>query len=151
MHVITLHSECLLCMKCCTATRTSDAATSDATPSSVCRAVNDLPPTKRGAEGGGAEDLPSPTATTTTTTASAHHGTTTVVVPPPPPPPPPPPGGIGSADCLAMDCDPEPITWPLASFVGVDDDADEHACCELRLLQGDDDGLLLGFRIRSIW
>ena len=36
--------------------------------------------------------------------------------------------------------------WPLASFVGVYDDEEERERCELRLLQGEDDGLLVGFK-----
>jgi len=36
--------------------------------------------------------------------------------------------------------------WPLASFAGADDDEEERARCELRLLQGEDDGLLFGFK-----
>lgn len=39
----------------------------------------------------------------------------------------------------------EPISWPLSSFVGVDDDPEAHTLNELRLLQGDDDGLLFRF------
>lgn len=35
--------------------------------------------------------------------------------------------------------------WPLESFVGVYDDAEEQARFELRLLQGEDDGLLFCF------
>ena len=35
--------------------------------------------------------------------------------------------------------------WPLHSFAGVNDDQEEHERCELRLLQGEDDGLLFGF------
>lgn len=40
----------------------------------------------------------------------------------------------------------EPLfSWPLSFFVGADDDEEEHARCELRLLTGEDDGLLFGF------
>eukprot|EP00966_Prymnesium_polylepis_P290003 6698924-Prymnesium_polylepis.1 len=38
------------------------------------------------------------------------------------------------------------MEWPLASFAGAHDDAVERARCELRLLQGEDDGLVFGFR-----
>jgi hypothetical protein len=38
------------------------------------------------------------------------------------------------------------MEWPLASFAGINDDADEAAACQLRLLQGADDGLLFGFK-----
>lgn len=61
------------------------------------------------------------------------------------------PGGA-TAEAAAADggecgaCDLEPLFyWPLDSFAGVDDDADEHGRYELRLLQGEDDGLLFGF------
>jgi len=37
------------------------------------------------------------------------------------------------------------LQWPLASFAGTSEDPDEHALNQLRLLQGDDDGLLFGF------
>lgn len=40
----------------------------------------------------------------------------------------------------------DPLQWSLSSFVGTNDDAEEHALCQLRLLQGDNDGLLFGFK-----
>ena len=46
-------------------------------------------------------------------------------------------------ECMGCTCD--PMAWPLASFVGVNDDPEEHTRCELRLLQGEDDGLLFRF------
>eukprot|EP00966_Prymnesium_polylepis_P005762 131383-Prymnesium_polylepis.1 len=41
---------------------------------------------------------------------------------------------------------PQEASWELASFEGIIDNADEHAECQLRLLQGEDDGLLFGFQ-----
>eukprot|EP00966_Prymnesium_polylepis_P158935 3673801-Prymnesium_polylepis.1 len=38
------------------------------------------------------------------------------------------------------------MEWPLASFAGFNEDPMEHALNQLRLLQGDDDGLLFGFQ-----
>ena len=49
-----------------------------------------------------------------------------------------------AADSDCMECA-EPLSWNLASFAGVDDDSEEFEHCELRLLQGEDDGLLFGF------
>ena len=43
----------------------------------------------------------------------------------------------------------DPIEWPLASFAGVNEDPMEHALNQLRLLQGEDDGLLFGFKSPS--
>lgn len=42
-------------------------------------------------------------------------------------------------------CPLDEMEWPLVSFSGTADDADEAAACQLRLLQGEDDGLLVGF------
>ena len=59
--------------------------------------------------------------------------------------------GVAGAACEPDQCggcevEPQVLSWPLASFVGVDDDADEHARCELRLLSGEDDGLLFALK-----
>jgi hypothetical protein len=48
------------------------------------------------------------------------------------------------ADCC-MACE-QGMEWSLASFAGTSDDADEAAACQLRVLQGEDDGLLFGFK-----
>ena len=54
-----------------------------------------------------------------------------------------------AADALPLDelsCQMADVQdWRLESFVGVHDDAEEHARFELRLLQGEDDGLLFRF------
>ena len=42
-------------------------------------------------------------------------------------------------------CSPIEEEWPLATFAGCSDDAEEHSRDQLRLLQGEDDGLLFGF------
>ena len=59
------------------------------------------------------------------------------------------PGGAtaeaAAADGTCAECMEPLFTWPLESFAGVNDDSDEHSRCELRLLQGEDDGLLFGF------
>lgn len=54
------------------------------------------------------------------------------------------PNGVHCSACVQEE--PLEISWHLASFAGVNDDADEHALCQLRLLQGEDDGLLFGFK-----
>eukprot|EP00966_Prymnesium_polylepis_P331418 7386970-Prymnesium_polylepis.1 len=50
-----------------------------------------------------------------------------------------------ATDGLCMDCMETILSWPLTSFAGVHDDAEEAERFELRLLQGEDDGLLFGF------
>ena len=52
-------------------------------------------------------------------------------------------GASGSAS--SSTCTMSEMEWPLASFSGTHDDSDEAAACQLRLLQGEDDGLLFGF------
>ena len=44
-------------------------------------------------------------------------------------------------ECMACE-----MEWPLVSFAGTHDDADKAAAYQLRLLQGEDDGLLFGFK-----
>jgi hypothetical protein len=51
-----------------------------------------------------------------------------------------------AATCESCEWWPQEASWELASFSGVNEDADEHAECQLRLLQGEDDGLLFGFQ-----
>ena len=47
-------------------------------------------------------------------------------------------------DCDWVDSAMQPIVWRLSSFAGVNEDPMESAMNQLRLLQGDDDGLLFG-------
>jgi hypothetical protein len=47
--------------------------------------------------------------------------------------------------CSFWDDATQPLAWPLSSFAGVNDDPLEHSLNQLRLLQGEDDGLLFGF------
>jgi hypothetical protein len=53
----------------------------------------------------------------------------------------------GSCDVLEGASD--SISWQLSSFAGVNDDPVEHSLNQLRLLQGEDDGLLFGFETPS--
>ena len=54
--------------------------------------------------------------------------------------------GAASGSDQCPPCDPCTTEWPLTSFAGTHDDAEEAAACQLRLLQGEDDGLLFQFK-----
>jgi hypothetical protein len=55
------------------------------------------------------------------------------------------PVSIEVCDCAAPE-DSTPLQWFLASFAGANEDAEEHERNQLRLLQGEDDGLLFQFK-----